>query len=63
MEGKVCRNCRIIISHGEKCPICGEGNLTAKWSGYVIVLNAEKSDIAKKLNLKVNSTFALSIKQ
>lgn len=42
--------------------MCGGTNLTNKWSSYVILLNAEKSDIAKKLNLKVNSTFALNIK-
>lgn len=62
MEGKVCKNCRIIITHGEKCPLCGGGDLTNKWSSYVILLNVDKSDIAKKLNLKVNSTFALNIK-
>ena len=62
MEGKVCKNCRIIITHGDKCPLCNGTDLTTKWSGYVIVLNAEKSDIAQKISAKVNSTFALNIK-
>jgi DNA-directed RNA polymerase subunit E" len=62
MEGKVCKTCRIIITHGEKCPLCGSEDLTNKWSSYVVVLNAEKSALAKKLDLKVNSTFALNIK-
>jgi DNA-directed RNA polymerase subunit E" len=62
MEGKVCKSCRIIITHGDKCPLCGGSELTSKWSSYVVVLNAEKSDIAQKLGIKVNSTFALNIK-
>ncbi len=62
MEGKVCKACRILITHGDKCPLCGSTELTTKWSSYAIVLNAEKSDLAKKLGLKVNSTFALNIK-
>ncbi len=61
MEEKACRNCKIIISHGDKCPICGEKDLTGKWSGYVIVLNAEKSSAAHMLNVKMNSTYAISI--
>jgi DNA-directed RNA polymerase subunit E" len=62
MEEKVCKNCRIIISKGDKCPICGSTDLTTKWSGYVIVINVEKSEVAKKLDLKLNGTFALNIK-
>ena len=62
MEGRACKNCRLIITHGDKCPVCGGKDLTQKWSSYAIVLNAEKSDIAKRLNVKVNSTFALNIK-
>ena len=62
MEGKACKNCRLIITHGDKCPLCGGTELTLKWSSYAIVLNAEKSDIAKKINANANSTFALNIK-
>ncbi|MCL5430532.1 MAG: hypothetical protein M1504_03590 [Candidatus Marsarchaeota archaeon] len=62
MEGKVCKKCRLVITHGDKCPLCGSSELTTKWSSYVIVLNAEKSDIANKIGAKVNSTFALNIK-
>jgi DNA-directed RNA polymerase subunit E" len=63
MEEMVCKSCRIIISHGGKCPLCGSSDLTSRWNGYVIMLNVERSDIAKKLGLKVNSTFALNIKE
>jgi DNA-directed RNA polymerase subunit E" len=62
MEEKVCKSCRIIISRGDKCPICGSTDLTNKWNGYVIVINVEKSEVAKKLDIKFNGTFALNIK-
>lgn len=62
MEEKACRNCRIIISKGNSCPICGSTDLTTKWSGYVLVTNVEKSDIARKLGIKLNGTFALNVK-
>jgi DNA-directed RNA polymerase subunit E" len=63
MEEKACKNCRFIMkSHSDVCPLCGSNDLTTKWNGYIIVLNAEKSEIAKKLGLKVASTFALNIK-
>ncbi len=58
---KVCRNCKVILSQGEKCPICGQSNLTTKWSGYVVILNVEKSELAKKLGFTVNGTYALNI--
>jgi DNA-directed RNA polymerase subunit E" len=63
MEGKVCRKCKIIIAKGDKCPICGSTDLTTKWSSYIIVLNSEKSELAKKLNLSLNSIYALNIKE
>ncbi len=63
MEELACKNCRIIISHGDKCPLCGSTDLTSRWNGYVIMLNVDKSDIAKKLGLKVNSVFALNVKE
>lgn len=62
MEEKACRNCKLIISHGDTCPSCGSKELTNKWSGYAIILNAEKSSIAKLLGVKINSTYAINIK-
>lgn len=61
MVEKACRNCRLIIAQGTVCPICGQSKLTSKWSGYAVVLNVEKSDIAKKLGIKMNGAYALHI--
>ena len=62
MEEKACRNCRLVVKHTDTCPVCGSKDLTDKWGGYIIVLNAEKSAVANKLGFKVNSVYALNIK-
>lgn len=62
MDEKACRSCKLIISHGDVCPSCGSKDLTTKWSGYAIIFNAEKSDVAKMLGVKLNSTYAINIK-
>ena len=58
---KACMNCRLIISQGDVCPVCGGTVFTTRWSGYVVVLNAERSEIAKKLGIKVNGAYALHL--
>lgn len=63
MVEKACKHCRLIISQGDVCPLCGSTELTTRWSGYVVILNAEKSEIAKKLNIKVNGRYALNINE
>ncbi len=62
MEEKACRVCRIVVKYTDTCPICGSKDLTDKMGGYIIILNAEQSAIAKKMNFKMNSVYALDIK-
>jgi DNA-directed RNA polymerase subunit E" len=61
MAELACRNDKLIIAQGNICPLCGASNLTSKWSGHIVILNVEKSEAAKKLGIKVNGSYALSI--
>ena len=61
MAEYACRTDRLIIAQGNTCPLCGQQNLTTKWNGQVVVLNVEKSDVARKLGIKVNGVYALNI--
>jgi DNA-directed RNA polymerase subunit E" len=61
MDEKACRKCGLIISHGDSCPLCNSKDLTNKWNGYIIMFNAEKSELAKALKIKVNSTYAINM--
>ncbi len=58
---KACKNCRMIITQGEACPVCGSTGLSSKWSGYISVINVERSEIAKKLGITVNGRYAINV--
>ncbi len=60
-EEKACRRCGFIITNGTVCPICNSKDLTDKWDNYVIILNAEKSEIAASHGISINGRFALNL--
>lgn len=55
---KACKMCNRIFE-GDKCPNCGSKESTDSFKGKTIILNPEKSEIAKKLNIKEKGTFAI----
>ncbi len=55
---KVCKKCKIFVK-GSECPICKGKELTTSWKGIAIILNPEESEIAKKINAKVEGKYAL----
>ncbi len=63
MSEKACKRDRLIITQGDVCPLCGESSFTSKWTGYIVILNVEKSEIAKKMGLKLNGSYALHLSE
>jgi len=59
MKPKACRLCNIIYEEGEKCPRCGSKESTDSFKGRVVIMDPEKSEIAKKLNIKEKGNFAI----
>jgi len=57
---KICKNCKLFIT-GDKCPVCKTNQFTDSWKGKIVILDAEKSEIAKKLELKVKGEYAIKI--
>lgn len=55
---KACKICNTIYE-GETCPKCGSKESTDNFKGKVVVLSAEKSEIAKKLDIKSNGVYAI----
>jgi len=55
---KACKLCNKIYE-GEKCPKCESKESTGSFKGRIVVLNSEKSEIAKKLNIKDKGNFAI----
>jgi DNA-directed RNA polymerase subunit E" len=56
---KACRLCNTIVEMGDKCPSCGSRELTDNFKGRAVILNPEKSEVAKKLVLKQGGNFAI----
>jgi len=55
---KACKKCKIFVK-GTQCPICGSADLTTSWKGRIIVFDIDKSEIAKKLDIKVKGEYAI----
>ncbi|GAJ12095.1 unnamed protein product [marine sediment metagenome] len=58
-KAKACKVCKKIYETGEKCPRCGAKEHTEGFKGRIYVFNPEKSEIAKKLNIKDKGNFAI----
>ncbi|MGV8176813.1 MAG: transcription elongation factor subunit Spt4 [Candidatus Bilamarchaeaceae archaeon] len=58
---KACRNCRLIVREEKKCPRC-EGELTDKFSGMLIIIDPERSEIAKIVEANVVGSYAIKVK-
>ena len=55
---KACKICSTIYE-GEKCPKCESKESNENFKGRIVVLDSEKSEIAKKLDLKDKGNFAI----
>ncbi|MFA4983282.1 MAG: transcription elongation factor subunit Spt4 [Candidatus Micrarchaeia archaeon] len=60
---KACTSCRLIVETGEECPACHSQNLTEKYMGQLIVMDPEKSEIAKKIDAKLPGRYAIKIQE
>ncbi|MCX8166914.1 MAG: DNA-directed RNA polymerase, subunit E'' [Candidatus Micrarchaeota archaeon] len=59
---KACRSCRAIVEKSDTCALCGSKDLTTEFSGLIIVIDPNSSEIAKKLNITVPGKYATNIK-
>ena len=58
MQKKVCKKCNIFVE-GPECPLCKGKQFSTNWQGRISILNAEKSKIAEKMNIKVKGEYAI----
>ncbi len=59
---RACRNCGTIVKDEKVCPKCGSEDFTDEFGGELIVLNPEKSEIAKFLGFNAVGRYAVNIK-
>ena len=60
-QGKACRQCRKVIETGDTCPDCEGTSFSSFWKGYVLLINPEQSEIAKKMGIEKQGKYALRL--
>ena len=51
-----------MFVEGDECPICKTRNFSTTWKGRLHILDMQKSDIAKKIDVHANGEYAIKIK-
>ncbi len=60
---KACRKCRALVEReAEVCPMCGSRDFTDDWEGMVVIIDPEKSDVAKLLEIKKPGKYAIKVR-
>lgn len=60
MKRKVCSRCKIFTEESE-CPLCKGNSFSTNWKGRLFVLDPEKSEIAKKLEINQKGEYAIKV--
>lgn len=60
---KACRRCKSLVpKDATRCPVCGSTDLTEDWEGAFIVLDVERSLLAKKLGIEKPGKYAIKVR-
>jgi len=59
---RACRDCHRIIEEDKSVCKCGSNSISKDWSGYVVIVDAGSSEIAKKLGIKKEGRYALKVR-
>ena len=60
-QPNVCRQCHRVVE-GEGCTVCGSPMLTQDWAGYLVIIDPEHSEMARRLNIKLAGRYALKVR-
>ncbi len=61
VKKKACKKCKLLVS-GNECPLCKTSSFANSWQGRLNILDANKSEIAKKLDIKVKGEYAIKVR-
>ncbi len=60
MKELACRKCKMLTTE-KACPKDGSTELSSEWSGLIIIINAERSQVAKTLGIEKPGRYALKV--
>ena len=58
---KFCKTCKILVEK-DKCPICKKTQFTSNWKGRMIIINKNKSLLAKRINAEHEGEYAIKVR-
>jgi DNA-directed RNA polymerase subunit E" len=61
MVDRACRNCH-LVSEANVCPDCKSTDLSDDFSGIVVIIDPERSSIAKIMGIKKRGRYAVRIR-
>lgn len=61
MTEKACRQCHTITT-GTLCPKCKTATLSDDFSGLIIIIDPDKSEMAKVMGIKEKGRYALRVR-
>lgn len=56
---KVCKKCKYVVTKGDECPACHSRDFSDNPKGRIIIIDLNKSEIAKKLDIKHQGEYAI----
>jgi len=60
MVSKACKSCN-RISDSSTCPNCSSTDLSTRYQGMIIIIDPNKSDLAKKMQVSLPGEYALEV--
>ena len=61
MKKKVCKRCKMFVE-GNECPVCKTSQFSTSWQGRLNIIDASKSIIAEKINIKSKGEYAIKVR-
>jgi len=58
---KVCKKCKAVFSGASICPACGSSEIGDSFKGKFVVLDSEKSEVAKNLKHNKKGVYAIKL--
>jgi DNA-directed RNA polymerase subunit E" len=57
-----CGECHLVLSDGvDQCPRHPSSRVSSDWNGYVIIMQPNRSEIAKRLQVELPGKYALKV--
>lgn len=59
---KACKKCGALVSSDANvCPVCGSTEFTTNWEGMVIIIDPERSELARELMITKAGAYAIRV--